>query len=202
MAIKCGRCSYEDFSNPLWAKFVYETPSGLISIPVTLGWCFACDKHAAIENFDGSAKIESLQRDLEFTNSRLEMESSKRLNEESSATWWKRLLRVERPAPAAMGAVEQDLISRKAWLSSEIREPSQLREYVKSLRSAKCLACGGKELIQHPKEHPGCGGEFYVPTSNVLASMARKRLRVYSLSGDRLPHQDDLYAGASFLFLG
>ena len=202
MAFKCDRCSYENFSNPLWAKFVYETPSGLISVPVTLGWCFACDMHAAIENFDGSTKIESLQRDLEFTNSQLEMESSKRLNQESSTTWWKKLLKVGQPAQAAIGAVEQDLLLRKAWLSSEISEPSQLRDYVISSRPARCLACGENKLIPHPKEHPGCGGEFYQPTSNIRGSMARKRLRVYALSGDRLPQMDDAYAGASCLFLG
>ena len=202
MAIRCNRCSYENFSNPLWAKFVYETPSGLISIPVALGWCFACEKHAAIEDFMGSAKLSSLHRDLEFTESRLEMESSKRLSQEPSVPWWKRLMKVQEPDPAPVGDIEQALISRKSWLSSEVRDPSELRDYFRSGRSAKCLACGGQEVLAVPMEHPGCGGEFYQPTSNIRGSMARKRLRVYALSGDRLPQMDDAYAGASCLFLG
>mgnify|MGYP001220224994 CR=1 FL=1 len=193
MTIKCSQCSYENFSHPTWAKFAYDTPSGLISIPVSAGWCCACSSHVAIENFSGDAKLESLQVDLDTTNRRIEIGRSDRL---SHVSWWQKLLDIK---PAAT-SVELELSSRARWLSGEIQKPSLLIDYLNVNRAPRCLVCGSQEVIKEPAQHPGCGGEFYASKTNMRGSMARKKLRVYSLAGFMLPQEG--FEQVSFLFLG
>ena len=178
--LECEKCGFQSGDGVIYGDFRYVDGDSEIPVKRILGWCYDCQKFAAIEDFgdkeEVSAEIEKIQDELRAG-------ISKRL-----------------PIPFFRSR-QQQLPDRLEQLPELIR---RLVLIERRKGHEKCLACGSKnvspfdgnysqidpfgsdqENIRTGHIHPGCGGEFLGAISS-MRFFVKYEAKFYSIDGDRV----------------